>query len=92
MEPKVYEYLWRNKFLTLDAKSLDDMIETLRAAVDTLEAMKQAGVTLDPEGGTEDDYARLITTDPKVAEKFEFDLQDLDEDMEAEPNEDDTAT
>ena len=28
------------------------------------------GVTLDPDGGTADDYAYLVTTDPQVAKKY----------------------
>jgi len=69
---KRYMTIWRNKFLTLDAKSLDEMIETLRGAVDTLENMRGDGVTLDPEGGTADDYATLVTEDPEVAKKYDM--------------------
>jgi hypothetical protein len=84
-----YVRLWRNKFLTLDAKSIDDMIETLSGAADELRQMKADGVTLDPEGGTGDDYAQLTTTDPDVAKKYdmhdesEFFGDDDDEDLEA---------
>ena len=28
----MYEYLWRNKFLTTEAKSLGDMVDALEAA------------------------------------------------------------
>ncbi len=34
--------------------------------------MRADGVTLDPEGGTADDYARLVTTHPAVAEKYDM--------------------
>ena len=80
-----YIQLWRNKFLTVDAKSLDEMIEQLAGAVEQLKAMRDAGVVLDPEGGTADDYAHLVTTDPDVAKKYgmleerEFWGEDLDE-------------
>lgn len=57
-----YVLSWRNKWLTAEAKSIEDMIHHLRSAADQLEAMRQDGVTLD--------YARLVTTDPKVAEKY----------------------
>ena len=67
---KRYVQTWRNKFLTLDAKSLDDMIATLRTAAETMQAMRQDGVYLDPEGGTADDYALLVTNDPDVAKKY----------------------
>jgi hypothetical protein len=68
--PKKYVTLWRNKFLTLDAKSIDDMIGILSGAADELRRMKADGVTLDPDGRTGDDYAHLITSDPAVAEKY----------------------
>lgn len=67
---KRYMTLWRNKFPTTDATSLDEMIAILQDAARTLEAMRADGVTLDPEGGTGGDYAYLITTDPKVAKKY----------------------
>jgi hypothetical protein len=38
--------------------------------VHTLRSMLADGVTLDPEGGTSDDYAYLVTTDPIVAKKY----------------------
>lgn len=69
---KRYITLWRNKFLTLEAKSLDDMIKALHVAASTLEAMRADGVALDPEGGTADDYACLVTTDPEVARKYDM--------------------
>jgi hypothetical protein len=86
---KRFELLWRNKWLTTDAKSLDDMIAKLREAADQLEAMKGEGVVLDPEGGTSEDHALLVTTDESVAEKFGmqpeeefFDDEDSDDDRD----------
>jgi hypothetical protein len=73
---KRYLMLWRNKFLTVDATSLSDMITKLRDAAQTLEAMLADGVTLDPEGGTGDDYVRLVTTDPDVAKKYDMHAED----------------
>jgi hypothetical protein len=67
---KRYETLWRNKWLTSEAKSIDDMIASLRAAADELDAMRKAGVTLEDSGGVGDDCATLVTTDPEVAKKF----------------------
>jgi hypothetical protein len=69
---KKYVLLWRNKLSTLDAKSLDDMIETLSGAADELRRMKADGVTLDPESGTGDDHAYLTTTDVDVAKKYDM--------------------
>lgn len=34
--------------------------------------MQRDGVILDPAGGTHDDYALLVTTDPAVAEKYDM--------------------
>ncbi|HEX7478759.1 MAG TPA: nucleotidyl transferase AbiEii/AbiGii toxin family protein [Polyangiales bacterium] len=86
---KTYVYLWRNKFLTIDAKSIDDMIESLSGAADELRKMKADGVTLGPDGGTGDDYAHLTTTDPDVAKKYDMHDEseffgDEDEDVEAD--------
>lgn len=67
---KRYVLLWRNKLLTIETKSLDEMIATLDGAVEQLRKMMADGVVLDPEGGTADDYARLVTTDPEVARKY----------------------
>jgi hypothetical protein len=67
---QLYETTWRNKFLTIAATSIDDMIARLSAAVEELQHMRDAGITLDPDGDTEGDYALLVTSDPVVAEKF----------------------
>ena len=69
---KRYVMLWRNKWLTSEAKSLEEMIESLQAAAETLRAMLADGVTLDPEGGTSDDYAYLVTSDPVIAKKYDM--------------------
>lgn len=84
MTPKRFVRVWRNKFLTSDAKSLAEMVAMLRDAARTLEAMQRDGVVL--EGGADDDYALLVTTDPSVAEKYEMhdEAETLDEDGEEE--------
>jgi hypothetical protein len=69
---KKYVTLWRNKFLTIEATKIDQMIESLRGAQQTLEAMRSDGVYLDPEGGTSDDYAYLVTHDPEIAKKYDM--------------------
>ncbi|NEP45614.1 MAG: hypothetical protein F6K35_42950 [Okeania sp. SIO2H7] len=65
-----YHLTWRNKFLTNDAKSINDMIDSLEFAVEQLREMRDAGVVLD--GGAEEDYAVLITDNPKIADRFGF--------------------
>jgi hypothetical protein len=69
---KRYVTLWRNKWLTAEAQSLEDMIEGLQSAADTLRLMLADGVALAPEGGTSDDYACLVTTDPTIARKYDM--------------------
>lgn len=76
---KTYELCWRNKFLTLDAKSIDDMAGILEGAAKQLREMQAAGVTLDPESGVGDDYASLITSDPEVAKKFGMEEPETEE-------------
>jgi 1,4-dihydroxy-2-naphthoyl-CoA synthase len=65
-----YHLTWRNKFLTNDAKTIDEMINALDFAVEQLREMRDAGVVLD--GSAEDDYAVLITDDPKIADTYGF--------------------
>lgn len=65
-----YHLTWRNKFLTNDAKSINEMIDSLEFAVEQLREMRDAGVVLD--GGAEDDYAVLITDNSKIADRFGF--------------------
>jgi hypothetical protein len=69
---KRFVTVWRNKWLTADAKSIDEMIASLKDAAETLEAMRRDGVTLDDNGGVRDDYVRLVTTDPEVAKKYDM--------------------
>lgn len=70
--PKRFLRLWRNKFLTTDAQSLDEMIANLREAVTTLQAMREDGVTLELHSGAADDYAYLVTSSPDVARKYDM--------------------
>lgn len=78
---QLYEYIWRNKWLTSNSKNMEEMQMQLRAAANRLEEMMNAGVWLDVEGGKmTDDYAVLITDNPLVAEKYNFDLIEDDDD------------
>jgi hypothetical protein len=80
---KRYVTIWRNKLLTLDATTLPEMIELLQGATATLESMLADGVELDPDGGTADDDAYLVTTDPEIARKY-----DMMDESEMFPDED----
>jgi hypothetical protein len=67
---KRYVTTWRNKWLTAEAKSIEEMSSMLRGAADQLDEMHRDGVIFDGDGGVADDYVHLVTTDPKVAEKY----------------------
>jgi hypothetical protein len=69
---KRFVTLWRNQWLTADAKSIGDMIAALRRAADQLEGMRQDGIVLEDEGSVGDDHAHLVTTDPEVAKKYDM--------------------
>jgi hypothetical protein len=85
---KRFVSIWRNKFLTLEATSLEEMITSLERAAGTLRAMLADGVRLDPQGGISEDYAYLVTADPEIAKKYamhdESEFWDQEEDGESE--------
>ena len=69
--PRRFITLWRNKWLTSQATTLQEMIIALRSSAEKLEAMLNDGVTLDVGvGGVGDDYAHLVTNDPEIARKY----------------------
>jgi PHP family Zn ribbon phosphoesterase len=84
-----YVRLWRNKFLTLNAKNIDEMATILRDAAEELARMRADGVILDPDGGTDDDYALLVTEDPDIAAKYE--MQD-ERDYWGEPDDEESES
>lgn len=90
--PVPYETLWRNKWLTAEAASIEEMVSMLRAAADRLDAMRAAGVTLAEESlsSVADDYARLVTFDPKVAALFGMEIDEFLYEGEEEEEEDDS--
>ena len=63
-----YTLIWRNKFLTTKAKTVEEMGEILCSGGQVLLEMAGEGVKL--VGGQEDDYACLTTDDPEVAGRF----------------------
>jgi len=67
---KRYVLLWRNKWLTAKAQTIDEMIQSLDDAATELRAMRDDGVVLDPTRGTSDDYAYLTTSSRAIAEKY----------------------
>lgn len=69
---KRYIMVWRNKWLTAGALSVEDMERALRDAADTLKSMRMDGVELSDAGGVSNDYAYLVTTDPVIAAKYDM--------------------
>lgn len=68
-----YELLHRNKFLTLEAKSITEMAEILASTADWMHELVATGkVILGDEDGVGDDYAYFYTDDPEVAAKYGF--------------------
>jgi len=82
MDEERYEITWRNKWLTANIQSIDEMISAVREAANGLKQMRDAGVFLDPNGGTSDDYARLVTTERGVAARFAFPPADICDDAD----------
>jgi hypothetical protein len=87
-----YSTLWRNKWLTSDAKTLEDMEVCLREAAEQIGRFKDAGFLLDADGGP-DDYMTIYTHDKALAERFDMeedefwgeeDEEEFDEDEEGE--------
>jgi hypothetical protein len=64
-----YVLIYREK-IAIETKTLDQMIRELPQAAQELEAMQKDGVILDPTARTADGYARLMTTDATIAEKY----------------------
>jgi len=66
-----FRMLWPNNIAAAGrAKSIEEMIDGLRQAADTLEAMKKDGVVFDPAEPGSNDFSYLFTSDPEVAEKY----------------------
>jgi hypothetical protein len=77
-----YELIWRNKYLTANATSLDEMIQALQDAAEQLTTLRAKGVTLSAESDMAGDFAYLVTDDPAIANEYDFDLVDVEEDAE----------
>ncbi|MFW9876774.1 MAG: hypothetical protein ACFFG0_27075 [Candidatus Thorarchaeota archaeon] len=72
MPKTYYRITWRNKWITTDARSIDDFIETFRSLAKQFQQWKEWGITLYDDGGVGDDYASFITNDIDVAIKANF--------------------
>jgi hypothetical protein len=89
-----YATLWRNKWLTSDCTTLEQMVDSLQGAADYIKSLKEAGFLLDAQGGP-DDYMTIYTFDKALADQFEigedefWNDEEFDEDEEDELEEED---
>jgi len=67
-----YEFLWRNKFLTTEAKSIAEMAVILQHASQFLADIVLTGKVSLLMDGVANDYAYFVTDDAKVAAQFGF--------------------
>ena len=72
MGKECYAYLWRNKWITSNAKTIDDFIQTFEALAQQFRKWKEWGIELYDDGGVGDDYATFITGNMDVAIKAGF--------------------
>jgi hypothetical protein len=67
---------WFHENLTPEAKTMGDMIDALQKALDELRRMHELGVVLSEESDMEEGHAVLVTTEPSVANEFDFELEE----------------
>jgi len=65
-------YVWRNKWITSEAKSIEDFIKAYEHALEVLRRWKQLDIKLEQNSGIMDDYAEFFTYDKENAEKEGF--------------------
>jgi len=58
---KIYRTTWRNKWITSNAGSIDDFIDTFEHLAKQFRQWKEWGISLYDGGGVGDDYATFIT-------------------------------
>lgn len=80
----LYETIWRNKWITSDAISIDDMIVNLENAINELKEFKDSNIEADFSGAG-DDYIYFRTNDIVTADKFGlYEVQQKDEEYDDE--------
>ncbi|MFX1305155.1 MAG: hypothetical protein ACFFBV_13035 [Promethearchaeota archaeon] len=63
---------WRNKWITSDAKTIDDFIDTFEFLAKKFKQWKEWGIELHDDGGVGDDYVTFITDNMDVAIRAGF--------------------
>jgi WD40 repeat protein len=86
-EERKYIDVWRNKWITSGAGSIDDFIHTYERLAEQFKEWKADGIILDPDiiGGVGDDYAQFCTYDENIAFKHGFEEEDIEEYYEEDP-------
>jgi hypothetical protein len=78
-----YEMIWRNKFITTNASSIDDMIKSYMQCLEELQEIKKDGIQGDFDNAGDnagDDYIFFRTEDAKLAKKYNMnEAEDEDE-------------
>ena len=74
----IYIYTWRNKWITSQAKTIDDFISTFEALAKKFKDWKDWGKQLLDDGGAEEDYATFIINNMDIAIKAGFSIKDID--------------
>ena len=85
-----YVSVWRNKWITNHAGTIDDFIKTFEGLAKMFKEWKEMGIKLNPDSGIGDDYAEFYTDDMDVAIKAQFTFY-LDDDKTTEYLETDTG-
>ncbi len=67
---KRYIRVWHNKRLSADAKSIEDMIASDRSAADEIDQLRRDGVVLEADRDIDDGQVYLVTSNPRIAEKY----------------------
>jgi hypothetical protein len=65
----MYETSVSIKGFVLQSETSEALIDLFQGVADELKKMRDAGITLDPDT-TSENWASLVTEDPKVAEEF----------------------
>ncbi len=85
-----YVSVWRNKWITSHASSIDDFIKTFEGLARMYMEWKEMGIKLNPDSDIGGDYAEFYTDDMDVAIRAHFTFY-LDEDETTEYLETDTG-
>lgn len=84
MKQPRFEYLWRNKWITSNAETIDDMIEGHKHFLNELIEFKKAGLEIDPCSDVSGDYIWFYTNDKELADSLGFYEIEDEEDYEDE--------